>query len=337
MTEAHLHRRSVLTLLATSAAASAWPLAARAQQQAAMPVIGFLNPSVMPVDGSYVALTAIRQGLREGGFVEGQNLIIEYRWAEGKLDRLSELAADLVRREVAVIITTGGAAARAAKEATSSIPIVFMTPSDPVELGLITSLNRPGANVTGVTLISVEISSKRLEFLLELVPRARTVAQMVNGGQPASNVSWIREVAEAARALGRQSFIVEVRSEGDFEAAFATVAERGADALFIPSDTLFGRNRRRIVTLAERFRIPTVYADRVSVREGGLMSYGSNVTTSYHQVGAYAAQILKGAKPADLPIHRPVRFELVINLKTARALGLTVPLTLQVFADEVIE
>ena len=291
----------------------------------------------MPVDSSYTALIAIRQGLGEGGFVEGHNLIIEYRWAEDNLDRLPELAADLVRRKVAVIVTTGLVAATATKAATSSIPIVFMTTTDPVEYGIVASLSRPGGNLTGVTLISTEISSKRLELLLELVPRAKTVAQLVNGGTSAINISWVREMTDAARALGRQSFVVEVRSERDFEAAFATVAERGADALVIPSDSLFGGSRRLIVRLAQQFRIPTVYPDRASVREGGLMSYGSNVASSYRQVGVYAAEILKGAKPADLPIHRPTRFDLIINLKTATALGLTVPPTLLSRADEVIE
>jgi putative ABC transport system substrate-binding protein len=291
----------------------------------------------MPVDGTHVALPAIRQGLREGGFVEGQNLTIEYRWAAGKLERLPELAADLVRREVAVIVIVGLAATKAAKEATSSIPIVFMMTGDPVELGVVTSLNRPGGNITGVTLISIEIVSKRLEFLLELVPSAKTVAQMVNEGDSATNVTSIREIATAGRALGLQSFVVQVRSERYFEAAFATVAERGAEALIITSNPLFGDNRRRILTLAERFRIPTVYPDRESVREGGLMSYGSNVANSYREVGAYAAQILKGAKPAELPIHRPTRFDLMINLKTANALGLTVPETLLATADEVIQ
>jgi putative ABC transport system substrate-binding protein len=317
--------------------AAVWPLAARAQQRPAMPVLGYLHPGLMPADGTHVALPAIRQGLREGGFVEGQNLTIEYRWAAGKLERLPELAVDLVRREVAVIVIVGLAAAKAAKEATSSIPIVFMMTGDPVELGIVTGLNRPGGNITGVTLISIEIVSKRLEFLLELVPSAKTVAQMVNEGDSATNVSSIREIANAARALGLQSFVMQVRSERDFEAAFATVAERGADALIITSNPIFGDNRRRILTLAERFRIPTVYPDRESVREGGLMSYGSNVATSYREVGAYAAQILKGAKPADLPIHRPTRFELMINLKTAKALGLTVPETLLATADEVIQ
>jgi putative ABC transport system substrate-binding protein len=317
--------------------AAACPLVARAQQRPAMPVLGYLHPGLMPADGTHVALPAIRQGLREGGFVEGQNLTIEYRWAAGKLERLPELVADLVRREVAVIVLVGLAAAKAAKEATSSIPIVFMMTGDPVELGIVTGLNRPGGNITGVTLISIEIVSKRLEFLLELVPSAKTVAQMVNEGDSATNVSSIREIANAARALGRQSFVVQVRSERDFEAAFATVAERGADALVITSNPIFGDNRRRILTLAERFRIPTVYPDRESVREGGLMSYGSNVATSYHEVGAYAAQILKGAKPADLPIHRPTRFELMINLKTAKTLGLTIPETLLATADEVIQ
>jgi putative tryptophan/tyrosine transport system substrate-binding protein len=310
--------------------AAAWPLAARAQQPA-MPVLGYLHPGLMPADGTHVALPAIRQGLREGGFVEGQNLTIEQRWAAGKRDRLPDLAADLVRREVAVIVAAGTAAATAAREATSSIPIVFLTAGDPVELGIVTSLNRPGGNLTGVTLISIEISSKRLEFLLDLVPQAKTVAHMVSEGASSST----REIADAARALGRERFVVQVRSERDFEAAFATMAERGADALVI--DSTFSDNRRHILPLAQRYRIPTVYADRESVRQGGLMSYGSNVATSYRQVGAYAAQILRGAKPADLPVHRPTRFELLINLRTAKALGLDIPLKLHAFADEVIE
>jgi putative tryptophan/tyrosine transport system substrate-binding protein len=315
---------------------TAWPLAASAQQPT-MPMLGYLHPGLMPAVGTHVALPAIRQGLREGGFVEGQNLTIEYRWAAGKPERLPQLAADLVRREVAVIVIIGLAATKAAKEATSSIPIVFMMTGDPVELGVVASLNRPGGNVTGVTLISTEIASKRLEFLVQLVPWAKTVAQMVNAEDSATNVASIGEMANAARSLGRQSFVVQVRSERDFEAAFATVVERGADALIITSNPIFGDNRRSILTLAERFRIPTVYADRESVREGGLMSYGSNVATSYRQVGTYAAQILKGAKAADLPIHRPTRFDLMINLKTARALGLTIPETLLATADEVIQ
>jgi putative ABC transport system substrate-binding protein len=328
-----MQRREFIALL--GGAATAWPLAARAQKPE-MPVLGYLHPGLMPADGTHVALPAIRQGLREGGFVEGQNLTIEHRWAAGKRDRLPELAADLVRREVAVIVTVGLAASKAASEATSSIPIVFMATGDPVEFGIVTSLNRPGGNLTGVTLISIEISSKRLEFLLDLVPRAKTVAQMVHEGASTS-VSSIREIADAARALGRESFVVQVRSERDFEAAFATIAERGADALVITSDQIFSDNRRQIITLAQRFRIPTVYPDRESVREGGLMSYGSNVATSYRQVGAYAAQILRGAKPADLPVHRPTHFELMINLKTAKALGLDIPLKLHAFAAEMIE
>ena len=329
-----IRRRDLITLLG---GAATWPLAAMAQQRT-LPVIGYLNPGPMPADGAHVALTGIRQGLREGGFIVGQNLAMEHRWAGFNPNRLSELAADLVRREVAVIVTTGLGATRAAREATSSIPIVFLTTADPVELGIVASLNRPGSNVTGVTMISVEISSKRLEFLLKLVPGAKTVAQMIDGGNSAaSNDLSISEMADAARALGRQSFAVGVRSEQDFEVTFAALVERGADALFVPSAPLFTGNRRRILTLAERFRIPTAYPDRVSVRQGGLMSYGSNATTSYHQVGVYAAQILKGAKPADLPIHRPTRFELVINLKTATALRLTVPPTLLAIADEVIE
>jgi putative ABC transport system substrate-binding protein len=326
-------RREFITLLG---GAAAWPIAARAQQPA-VPVIGYLSPT-SPIGASQTALTAVRQGLRDTGFVEGQSVIVEYRWAEGQLDRLPALAADLVRRHVSVIATTGGlASAQAAMAATSTIPIVFLTSSDPVQLGVVASLNRPGGNTTGVTTVNTEISSKRLAVLLELAPQAKIVAQIINAAILDTNVFVQNEVATAARGLGRQHFVVGVRSPIDFEATFATLAERKADALFVTGDPLFGDNRRRLIELAAKHGIPTSYYDSGFVREGGLMSYGAHLPDAYRQLGIYTGRILKGAKPADLPVLRPTRFELAINLNTARALGLIVPPTLLASADEVIE
>jgi putative ABC transport system substrate-binding protein len=330
-----IRRREFIALLG---GAAVWPLAVRAQQQQpTVPVIGYLS-TISPIGTGLTALTAVRQGLRDAGFVEGQNVIVEYRWAEGQLDRLPVLAADLVGRQVSVIATTNGlTSARAAIAATSTIPIVFQTANDPVQLGVVASLNRPGRNVTGVTSISLEISSKRLAVLLELAPQAKTVAQIINPATPDTNVSFVNEVAAAARALGRQHFVVDVRDALDFESTFATLGQRKADALFVTANPLFGSNRRRLIELAAGHRIATSYYESDFVRQGGLMSYGASTAGVYRQVGNYVGQILKGAKPADLPVLRPTRFELVINLKTAKTLGLTVPLTLLATADEVIE
>jgi putative ABC transport system substrate-binding protein len=317
--------------------AAAWPVVARAQQQPALPVIGYLSPT-SPIGDDQIPLTSIRQGLRDNGFIEGLNVIIEYRSAEGQLDRLPTLAADLVRRHVSVIAATGGlATTKAARAATSTIPIVFVTSSDPVELGIVASLNRPGGNITGVTSINTEISSKRLAALFELAPQAKIVGQIVNAATLQTNAFVQNEIATAARALGRQHFVVGARNPLDFEATFAALAQRKADALIVTADALFGENRRQLVELAAAYRIPTSYFRSEFVREGGLMSYGTSFTDTYRQAGNYVGQILKGANPADLPVLRPTRFELVINLNTAKSLGLVVPPTLLAIADEVIE
>jgi len=328
-----MRRRDFITLVGGTAAA--WPLGARAQQQA-MPVVGWLSPR-SPGESASV-LAAFQKGLNETGYVEGENVAIEYRWAQLQYDRLPELAADLVRHRVSVIATNGGlASARAAIAATSTIPIVFLTASDPVQLGVVASLNRPGGNITGVTTVGTEISSKQLAVLLELAPQATSVAQIINAATLDTNVFVQNEVARAARALGPQHFVVGVRSPFDFEAAFATLAQRRADALFVTADPLFGSNRRQLIELAAKHRIPTSYFEGNFVREGGLISYGASLAGTYHQEGNYVGQILKGASPADLPVLRPTLFELVINLKTAKTLGLTVPQTLLATADEVIE
>jgi putative tryptophan/tyrosine transport system substrate-binding protein len=329
-----MRRRELIGLLGGTLAM--WPLVASAQQSA-VPVIGYLSPA-SPIGAGQTAFNAIRRGMRDTGFVEGQNVTVEYRWAEGQLDRLPALAADLVRRHVSVIATSGGlTSARAARAATSTIPIVFLTASDPVQLGVVASLNRPGGNITGVTIISTEISSKQLAVLLELAPEAKTVAQIINAATLATNVFAQNEVATAARALGRQHFVVGVRSPLDLEAAFATLAQRKADALFVSADPLFNDNRRPLIEFAAGHGIPTSYYEGDFVREGGLISYGASLEAAYRQVGSYVGQILRGANPADLPVLRPSRFELVINLKTAKALSLVVPPTLLASAHEVIE
>jgi len=328
-----MRRREFITLLS---GAAAWPIVTRAQK-APLPVIGYLSPT-SPIGVGQIALNAVRQGLRDTGFVEGENVVVEYRWAEGHVDRLPALAADLVRRQVSVIATTGGLApAQAAMAATSTIPIVFMTASDPVQLGIVASLSRPGGNVTGVTNIGTEISRKRLEILLELVPQVTTVGQIINAAYSDTNVFAVSEIATAAHALGRQHFVVSVRTALDFEESFAKLAQGQADALLVTADPLFGTNRHRLIELAAKHRIPTSYAESEFVREGGLVSFGASVPGLYRQLGNYVGQILKGVSPADLPVLRPTQFELSINRTTANTLGLAVPSTLLVVADEVIE
>jgi len=280
-------------------------------------------------------VTAFRNGLKEVGYVEGQNVAVELRWAEGQLDRLPALAADLVGRQVAAIVGDVRSAL-AAKAATTTIPIVFTTAGDPVQLGLVASLNRPGGNITGVSFLVGTIASKRLELLRELIPTAALIGYLVNPGNPTSEIET-RDAEVAARALGLQLHVVVAYGERDFDQAFASFVQQRVDAMFVGGDPIFLNRRDQIVALAARHAIPAMYNLRQWPVAGGLISYGGSLTESFRQVGVYAGQILKGAKPADLPVQQSTRVELVINLKTAKALGLKVPLTLQVAADEVIE
>jgi len=323
-------------LAAVGGAAASWPLAARAQQPA-MPVIGFLDPRSL----HYTLADqqrAFRQGLKDAGYVEGESVVIEYRWAEGQIDRLPALAAELVRRRVAVITTGGGpAAALAAKAATTTIPIVFVVGEDPVKLGLVASLARPGGNLTGINLVIGELTAKRLGLLRELVPGAARVAVLVNPANTANAETTLRDVEPAARAMGLQIQILKASTSREIEAAFATFVGERPDALFVGNDAFLISRRVQLVHLATRHAIPATYTARDFAEVGGLMSYGSNITDAYRQFGVYAGRILKGAKPAELPVVQSTKFELVINLPTARMLGLTVPDKLIAAADEVIE
>jgi putative ABC transport system substrate-binding protein len=324
-----MKRREFITLL--GGAAVVWPLAARAQQPA-IPVVGFLNSLQIGQD-----IDAIRQGLREAGFVDGQNVTIEGRWAEGQYGRLPELAADLVRRHVAVLATTGGdLPALAAKAATSTIPIVFGIGSDPVKAGLVGSFNRPGGNMTGVTVMSYALEAKRLGLLAELVPSGKIIAALINPNGPAAEAQE-RDLQTAAQAIGRQVVVFHATSEQDFETAFASFVRGKADALVLGGDPFFYSRREQLIALARRHEIAAMYQWREFALAGGLMSYGTNLMDMIRQVGTYAGRILKGEKSADLPVMQPTKFEFVINLKTAKALNISVPPGLSALADEVIE
>ena len=328
-----MRRRRFIILL--GGAASAWPLAAQAQQ-AVMPVIGFLE--IRSADLVVDRLRAFRQGLKDTGHVEGINVAIEYRWAENQIDRLPALAAELVHRQVALIAATGGPQpALAAKAATATIPIVFGVPEDPVRLGLVASLARPGGNATGVNFFNSELTAKRLELLRELVPGATRVAVLVNPSNLASTETTSREVNSAARAMGLQIQILNASTSREIDAAFASMVIERADALFIAQDGFFVSRRQQFANMAARHAVPMASGSRDVTEAGGLMSYGSNIIDVFRQIGVYAGRILKGAKPADLPVEQSTKFELVINAQTARMLGLTVPPTLLSIADEVIE
>jgi putative ABC transport system substrate-binding protein len=315
--------------------AAAWPLAARAQQPA-MPVIGFLD--TRSPEAMADRLRGFRQGLSESGYVEGDSVTIIYRWAENKLDRVPELVADLVRRKVAVMLVTGNTSAVfSAKAATATIPILFLVGDDPVRLGLVASLARPGGNLTGINFLNTELAAKQLAFLHELVPRAARVALFVNPANAPNTEATERDAPLAARAMGLQIQLLRASTSREIDAAFATFAREPPDALFVGNDGFFNSRRVQFVQQAAHHRLPAIYTGREYCEHGGLMSYGTNITDAYRQAGVYAGQILKGAKPAELPVVQSTKFELAINAQTARILGLTVPQTLLVAADEVIE
>jgi putative tryptophan/tyrosine transport system substrate-binding protein len=324
-----VRRRAFVTLLGGVAA---WPLAARAQQPL-LPVVGFLR-STTAADAANLVI-AFRQGLKEEGFIEGQNVVVEYRWGENQPDRLPTLVADLIRRPLGVIVGNI-TAAQAAKAATTTVPIVFAIGSDPVRAGLVANLNRPGGNVTGVVFFSADLGAKRFEQLRQFVPQATMLAMLANPNTPGPEAER-KEVQAAAQAIGQPLVIVDVASEREIETAFATFVQRGADALLIGSGPLLNSHRERIVALAARHALPASYSVREAVVAGGLMSYAPSQPDAYRQVGIYAGRILKGEKPSDLPVMRSTKFELVLNLKTAKALDLAIPDKLLALADEVIE
>jgi putative ABC transport system substrate-binding protein len=326
-----VRRRQFITLLG---GAAGWPLVARAQQ-AAMPVIGFLASYSASADAAAQNVAAFRQGLSEAGYVEGRNVMIEYRYGEGNYDRLPELAAELVRRQVNVLVA-GGGSGLVAKAATTTIPIVAAIGGDPVLSGHVASLNRPGGNLTGVALFAYSLGPKRLEVLRELIPNAKLIVVLANPANIQA-LSDTRDVEAAARAAGQHIAVLTVTTERDFEPVFATMAQQRADPLLVMADPYFNNRREQLIALAARHAIPAIYEWREFATSGGLMSYGTSLVDSWRQMGIYAGRILKGEKPADLPVMQAVKVELVINLKTAKTLGLTFPITLLGRADEVIE
>jgi putative ABC transport system substrate-binding protein len=327
-----MKRREFITVL--GGAAVAWPLAAGAQQ-VVLPVVGFIRDG--SADASARLAAAFRKGLNETGYVEGQNVTVEYHWLEGQYDRLPALVADLVRRQVAVIATPGGVPTQAAKAATATIPIVFGVGDDPVKLGIVASLARPGGNATGINILTSEVAAKRLRLLHDLVPKAVRIAVLVNPGNASVAESTVREVQKAAATMGLQVQKLNATTTTEIDAAFAALARERPDALFVAGDAFFTSRSGQFAILTARDRIPAIYATRDAVEAGGLMSYGPDLTEMFHQVGAYTGSILKGAKPADLPVLQSTKFEFVINLTTAKALGLTIPASVISIADDVIE
>jgi putative ABC transport system substrate-binding protein len=328
----HMRRREFITLL--GGAAASWPLAARAQQ-AAIPVVGFIRDGSADTAARYVA--AFRKGLNETGYVEGQNVTVEYHWLEGRYDRLPALLADLVRRQMAVIATPGQVPAIAAKAAITTVPIVFGVGDDPVKLGPVASLARPGGNATGINFFVQEVAAKRLRLLHDLIPNAVRIAVLVNPVNAAVETTTLREVQEAAPVLGLQIQVLKASTIGEIDAAFVTLARERPDALFVAGDAFFLDRRVQFATLTARDRIPATYSVREPVAAGGLMSYGPDLAEVFRQIGVYTASILKGAKPADLPVLQSTKLEFVLNLQTARAFGIEVPPGVLSITDEVIE
>src|SRR5262245_3715268 len=328
-----MRRRKFITLL--GGAAAAWPVAARAQQPA-MPVVGLISGS-FPETSGYTVM-AFRQGLNENGYVEGHNVTVEYRWARGRFDLMPDLVADLLRREMTVIATPGNLTGTiAAKAATTAIPIVFAVAEDPVKLGLVTSLARPGGNLTGMNFFNAEITAKRLGLLRELVPGAADVAVLANPANALVAQPQLRDVEAAARTMGIHMRVINASTSGEINAAFASLSRERPDALFVTGDTFFVYRRVQLVNLASRHALPAAYGDRTATEAGGLMSYGTDIRDHWRHVGVYVGRILKGAKPADLPVVQSTKIELIINAETARMLSLTVPDKLLALADEVIE
>ena len=330
-----MRRRQFITLLGGVAAASSflWPLAARAQQSGPMPVIGYLGAASPTLGRS----RALQQGLKEASYVVGENVAIEYRWAEGEYDRLPALALELVRRQVSVLVTGGNAAAFAAKAATTTIPIVFILTEDPVHLGLVASVPKPGGSATGINVVSGELTAKRLELLHELVPTAARVSVLVNPADPTATETTLRDLEPAARAIGLKIQVLKITTSQEIHAAFAAMVRERTEALFLGSDPFFTSRRVQLATLSARHGIPLASQAREIAEAGGLVSYGANIADGFRQAGVYTGRILKGAKPADLPVMQSSKYELVINAETARMLGITVPPTLLSIADEVIE
>jgi ABC-type uncharacterized transport system substrate-binding protein len=327
-----MKRREFIALLGS---APAWPLAARAQR-ASLPVIGFMD--FRSPEGLFDRLRGFRQGLRDGGYVEGESVAVEYRWAENRLERLPDLAAELVRRDVAMIVASGGLpVASAARAASSTMPILFIVSEDPVRLGLVASLARPGGNLTGVNFVAAELVAKRLELLRELLPRLNRIAVLVSPVDTANMERTLQDLQAASRAMGLQTKVFEATTSADVDAAFTSIAGDGPNALFVANAPFFNSRRVQLVQLAARYALPATYSGREYAEVGGLMSYGSDIAESYRQVGIYASRILRSAKPAELPVVQSSKLELVINHQTARMLGLVVPPTLLATADEVIE